>query len=349
MLRDTSMNPRVRVSGVLFGAAVVALAAIGAPERSANAQTGAQCAVRGRTSMPPDLAIYDKAQGGRAVARFTGGVTSLVAKDFPSGAASRVAVETGTGTGSFRIQGYVEAAQLPVFTAQDVPVVQNHVWIGAQYQVSVLGASAGKLRVRRSARPPIAGSFTGLGSCGAFTLTPGTPSGWNVPGNARGYVVKKESVELYDAPRGQQVLTLHRTSEGGGILLWSKGVSHIPSAGFVNVEYHDDIVIDAWVRVSDVQPLPPGETMDYQRGSTTKRGTPKLMLQGSTQVVKTTKEVLLRVAAKDSEPVVGRIEADTETYVMDIMAGWASVLPKALNVAPYGELQFWVPAKELGL
>ena len=53
--------------------------------------------------------------------------------------------------------------------------------------------------------------------------------------------------------------------------------------------------------------------------------------------------------AGDSNPVVGRIEANTETYVLDIVAGWASVLPKSLNVTPHGDYQFWVKASELGI
>jgi hypothetical protein len=35
--------------------------------------------------------------------------------------------------------------------------------------------------------------------------------------------------------------------------------------------------------------------------------------------------------------------------VLDTVAGWASVLPKALSVAPSGSNQFWVRGKDLGM
>jgi hypothetical protein len=48
-------------------------------------------------------------------------------------------------------------------------------------------------------------------------------------------------------------------------------------------------------------------------------------------------------------PVVGVIEPATETLILDVAAGWASVLPKALNVAPPAERQFWVEARKVGI
>ena len=50
----------------------------------------------------------------------------------------------------------------------------------------------------------------------------------------------------------------------------------------------------------------------------------------------------------DKGKVIGTLESGAEVYRLDVVAGWASVLPKALNVAPHGEDQsFWVKAKGL--
>ena len=38
-----------------------------------------------------------------------------------------------------------------------------------------------------------------------------------------------------------------------------------------------------------------------------------------------TRDIALRIAAKDTEPLVGVIESGTDTYVLDVMAGWASM------------------------
>jgi hypothetical protein len=303
--------------------------------------TAASCIVRGEPAMPSTSSIYDKEQEGRPIARFTGGKTQLVASNF--GSSRRIAVETGSGTGSFRIKGFVESKELPLYTAKTVPVVPNHVWIGTQQQVSVAGASSGRLKVKRAARPPVKGNFTGSAACSAFTFSPGVPPGWNVPGHARGYVVKQSSVELFDAPNGTAIQTLSRASEGGGVLLFSTE----QRGAWVHVEYHDDIVIEAWARASELHGLPPGETMDFQRAPTSQRGLPRLAVQEAVRTVKTRQEIPIRGEPKESATVIGRIEPDTETMVMDIVAGWTSVLPKSLHVAPPEGEQFWVPSNKL--
>jgi hypothetical protein len=44
---------------------------------------------------------------------------------------------------------------------------------------------------------------------------------------------------------------------------------------------------------------------------------------------------------------VGVVEAETELYVMDVIAAWAKVLPKSLHVLPAGDLAFWVKTADL--
>jgi hypothetical protein len=119
--------------------------------------------------------------------------------------------------------------------------------------------------------------------------------------------------------------------------------------GFVHVQYQDDVSIDAWAKASDLTPLARGETSDLPPSSYSMSTPPQLQLPQSPRVVKTTRELPLRLAAKDAAAPVGVIEADTEVYVMDTVAGWANVLPKSLHVLPAGELSFWVKSAELGL
>src|SRR5687768_6386537 len=98
-----SMNRRD--CGFLIGL-FSALALLGGGANTSRADdTAASCIVRGEAAMPSTLSIYDKEQEGRPIARFTGGKTQLVAGNF--GSSRRVAVETGSGTGSFRIKGFV--------------------------------------------------------------------------------------------------------------------------------------------------------------------------------------------------------------------------------------------------
>jgi hypothetical protein len=324
-----------------------------APERAAaedvpQTAPGGHCVVQGTARIAANVLIYDKAQGGEPFARFTGGETPLVSSEFPARAGSgRLRVQTGTGSGSFRIDGYTDATKLPVYTKLLVPVVPRHVWIGRNQPVVVVSASGGQLKVKKVVARPMSQSFSGSAACDSFTLERRTPTGWNVPGDARGYVVKKESIDLYD--RGQAearvVVTLHRATDSEGILLWSNE----RAGGWVHVEYHGEVVINAWARARDLQALPPGERMDELAAPATKKGAPRLALQTTPRVVTTTREVPIRVKAGESNPVIGRIEINTETYVLDVVAGWASVLPKSLTIAPHVDYQFWVKSSDLGL
>jgi len=334
------------VGRALWLAAALAIADRAVAQDAAQGSGGA-CIVQGTTQMPPDVLIYDKQQAGQPFARFTGGETPLSVSDFSaSQAQARVRVQTGTGSGSFRLDGYVEAAKVPIYTKRNVPVVAGHVWIGTHQLVNVIGAWTGQLKVKKTLLRPMNQSFSGAASCDSFTLEASTPPGWTVPGHARGYVVKQDSIELYeDAEEGRVVVTLHRAADGDGILLWSSE----RKGGWVHVEYHGEVVIDAWARARDVQALPPGERMDEAAGPTIKKGTPRVSLQNAPRLVTTTREVPIRIKAADASPVVGRIEPNTETYVLDVMAGWASVLPKSLNVTPHGDYHFWVKASDLGL
>ena len=65
--------------------------------------------------------------------------------------------------------------------------------------------------------------------------------------------------------------------------------------------------------------------------------------------VRASKDVTIRDSASTSGKAIGTIESGAEVYVLDIVAGWASVLPKALNVAPDGDGQFWAKASDLGV
>ncbi len=340
---------RTALAGGLVALPALAFALSGGPAR---AQTGssasASCVLRGTVRMPANLAIYDKASGGDAFARFTGGDTALAVSSFPADPKKgRAEVETGTGTGSFRISGYTDATHIPVFTDVEIPVVSGHLYLGAKRRVKVIAASSGKLKVEQQLTTPIQQTFTAWASCSALTLTTATPPGWNVPGHARGYVVKQDQITLYDDwhPDHSVVTTLNRAPGSNGILLWSDQ----RRGAYVHVEYHGAITLNAWARSSDLKALPPGETMDELAGPVTKPNPPRLQLQSNPQVVTTTKDVTLRLEAKDDGKVIGLIEKDTETYVIDTVAGWANVLPKSLNIAPYGSHQFWAKASDLGL
>ena len=317
--------------------ALAALAAAPAPDARAES-----CTLRGEPLLPNGTVLYEGPAGGAELAHFSGAEVALAVTDFPEAAGGgRAAVETS----GFKLKGFVRARDLPVYTARAVPVYAGHSWIGEGRKVTVLGRSGARLQVEKVVSWPLSGTFQGWSACDAFTLSPRVPPGWSAPGGYRGYVVKKDRIDLYTAEKGDVVTSIERVIDGPGVLLWSNE----RSGAWIHVEHHGEVVLDAWVRAQDVGPLPPGETMDQLAQSTKLPGSPKLSLQGTPRAAKAPVTIPLRAAASDAALPIGAIEGGTEVLVLDVVAGWANVIPKSLAVMPAGSGAFWARAKELGL
>jgi hypothetical protein len=292
--------------------------------------------------MAPSTIITDA--GGRPVARFSGSEASIVVAGFSTAVPPRARIETGTGQGGFRVRGFVEASKLPVATNEDVAVVPGHVWIGARRSVTVIEAAPDKLRIEKKLTSPLHQTFTAFTSCRKLSFGSPVPPGWSPPGDARGFVLRGTSADVYDAAQGKLVTSLYKAGDVPGVLFFGSE----PSGAWVRVEYHGEIVIDAWAKTSELQPLPRGETIDQLAAPPSVRNPARLAVAAVPRVVKAPREIPLRTTAREGEPI-GVIEAGAETYVLDIVAGWASVLPRTLEVMPVENGQFWVKKEELGL
>jgi hypothetical protein len=292
--------------------------------------------------MPLHTIITDA--GGRPVARFSGAETSLVVLGLSTAAPSRARIETGIGQGGFRVRGFIEARKLPVATSEDVPVVAGRVFIGARRSVTVLAVTPGKVQIEKKVTSPLSQSFTTFTTCSRLTLGTPTPPGWSPAGHARGFVLRRSALELYDGREGNAVSVLHKAPEVAGVLFFSTE----ESAAWVRLEYHGEVVVDAWAKRSDLEALARGETMDQLASPPFVRSPARLALPNAPRLVRAPRVIPLRTAAKEGEPI-GVIEAGAEAYVIDVVAGWVSVLPKALEVVPLENGQFWVKKEELGI
>jgi hypothetical protein len=336
--------PSSRGRGSLF--VTIALLALGAGDAAARAPQQGEvfvpCAFRGRAQMPLNTIISD--MGGRPIARFSGAEATITVAGLSTATPPRARIETGSGQGGFRVRGFVDAQKLPIATTENVPVVAGRVWIGARRPVNVVGATPDKLRLEKRVTTPLQQSFSAWTQCSKLTLGTPVPPGFSPEGHARGYVLRSSSLELHDRPQGSVVSVLQKAPDVAGVLFFSTE----QTAAWVHIEYHGEVVIDGWARAGDLSTLPRGETMDQLVSQPSVRNPARLALPGSPRIVKTTREIPLRVAAKDGEPI-GIIESGAETYVLDVVAGWVSVLPKALDVMPIENAQFWVKNEELGI
>jgi hypothetical protein len=333
---------RTAATLALFGTLLVPRASVA--QDATHAAQVSQCSLRaGKVELPIDLPIYQQFQGGKAFAKFTGTATEVTAQHFPFDAKhGRTSVRGGSG---FWIEGFVDPAQLPLYTTREIPVPGGVVWLGEDREVRQVGASASDLSVEMILAAPMRDTFAASAPCSAFALAPGVPPAWPVPGDAQGYVVTEDQVELYASAEDRTVVTT--IDYASGLLMWNRNRER--RNGLAHVEYHGEVVIDAWAKVSAFRVLPPGETEDHQNPPTSKRVAPRLTLSERPREVTTGAQVTIRSAARTGGPVVGSIEPGTAIYVMDIVAGWASVLPRALDVVPTGDVQFWVKASDLGL
>ena len=219
-----------------------------------------QCKLSGTAPMPADLPIYSRKRGGKPVARFTGAEITLTAHHFPTKPLERrVAVQTGSGTGGFRIVGFVDFVKLPIYTTREISVsAGGYVRLGEAQQVRCTGARPDRLRVAMRLQNPMQQTFEAWALCSSLSLEQRPQPDWAVPGEARGYVVVQNRVELFDTWRqGRSLVGLLNLATG--LLTWS---TEEPHGGFVHIEYHGPVVIKAWARIRDLRQLPAGERED---------------------------------------------------------------------------------------
>lgn len=147
-------------------------------------------------------------------------------------------------------------------------------------------------------------------------------------------------------PQGAVVFSADVAQSGGrSALLWSTE----NRGGFVHVELHEDLIVDAWVASGELVGLKQGEMMDQVASPTTHVEAARLAVSGTPTVVRPSRDVPVRTTPQDGARPVGVIESGSEVYVMETIVGWSSILPRSLNVLPAGDRSFWVKAAEIGV
>lgn len=286
--------------------------------------------------------VYDQAIGGDPIARFTGARSALRVLELPRSAEGRALVETGTGQGQFRVRGYVPVKELPLYANRPVPVVPSHVWIGAGHPIQFRNADAETITVEKRMEFPFNQAFVARTSCAALALEPTRTTPAEIPGNARGYVLEKESLELFDRPsRGAEaIMWLQRGLVEPGPLFWSDE----SKGGWVHIELHGAVDISGWAKKSALRRLPKGELVDQFPPPALVSTGPRLKLADGGTLVKVPAAIDLLGAAKKKAKTIGQIEAGTEVIIVDRVAQWVSVMPNSMHLAPPEGRQFWASA-----
>jgi hypothetical protein len=301
------------------------------------------CTLRGAPIIAKTVEAFSAATGGEAIAKFTGQPVPM-ALTLPSGSGSRGVLRTGTGTGGFRLEGFLDPGDAPAFTTRNLPVVADHVWIGGPRRVKVAGASGGRVAVELKAGAPIEQTLRATAPCDAVSFDLPSFRQEPVPGSARGYLAKRSPLEVRGSASGPALFTFTSSDIADALLFWSTE----RTGGAVHVHLTGDVVVDGWVAAADLQALKVGEMMDALAPGTPTISSPRLMMQGTPTVVKASREVTVRRRPNDTAQIIGAVEPGGEVMVLETVLGWSNVVPTALVLMPPTGGGFWVKASELG-
>jgi len=330
-------------------ASLAAAAVVDGTTREADAAdpqgSGADCSVKGKGVIEKGVTIYSAKEGGTAIAGFATQEITVEVSDFPAEATGRAKVKTGKGSGSVRIEGWMDPTKVPLSAKQDLAVVANHVWIGRGEAVKLRGSSPGKLHVDTTLSSTQQ-KLSAKVACSNFSIGKVQADEFESPKSASRYVLKNKTLDLYDEPSGSVIFTIEVPNAEAGVLLWSTESKSV----FVRVKHFGQLVVDAWAKTGDLKPFPKGEMLDALNTSSMVSISPaKLKVDGSTKEVKVSKDVPIRLSANDKSASIGVIEDGAEVIVVDTMAGWSRVFPKNLEVIPPDGKDFWAKASDLGL
>lgn len=298
------------------------------------------CSLRGTIPMGKSVDVFDAAVGGNVIARFTGARTPLYVSELPADPkTSRTLVATSTGSGdpTVRINGWTLASAIPVFAERDI-AAGPHVAIAKGTRVELLRTAADGLEVQLAIAGTSGQTIRAKAACDALALAP--PPSTEASGT-RHWITRGGSVDLYDQPGGNVVFSLRLDGENVQAF-WSTE----QRGAFVRVESRSDVVLRGWVRVSDLQPVQPGEL----RGKYVPPQAPAgsvVRLPDDPPTGRVVREASVHADAERAAKVIGAVEPGAEVYVLSTIAGYVSVLPKGLGIMAPERKGFWIAASEL--
>lgn len=298
------------------------------------------CSLRGTIPMGKSVEVFDSATGGDVIARFTGARTPLYVSDLPADpktSRTLVATSTGGGDATVRINGWTLASAIPIFAERDI-AAGPHVAIAKGTRVELLRTASDGLEVQLTIAGTSGQTVRTKAACDALALAPPVASEGS---GTRQWISKGGSVDLYDQPNGNVVFSLRLDGENVQAF-WSTE----QRGAFVRVESRSDVVLRGWVRVSDLQPVKPGEV----RGKYVPPQAPAgsvIRLPDNPPLARVLREASVHADAERAARVIGAVEPGAEVYVLSTIAGYVSVLPKGIGIMAPERKGFWIAASEI--
>jgi hypothetical protein len=278
----------------------------------------------------------------------TGAATALEVRAFPvmPDVLARIATTNADGRG-FRIDGLASVRKLGIRAQSRIEVVPSLVALTPGVRLDAVVRIGNELYVEKHLDRDFAQTFAARVDCTMLGFTDTSVYPDPLPPKARIYRLDNSSLPLFDAATNDAAprITLIRHDSAAPVLFFA-----VKSDGnWVSLRYDGEVTIAAWARKTDLVALPVGEMQDQLLPTRRQRTPPKLALGGSPELRRAPRSAPLRIQASGSAKPIGEVEPDTELYVIEVVSGWASVLPRTLAIMPVQNRQFWVEAKTLGL
>jgi hypothetical protein len=326
-IRPRSFLPRLCLTLCLLAPA----AGVAAPK---------DCTLEGKATLGPDIQIVDDVRS--VIATFTGAPIAIRLGSLPRKPGEYGRVVTSPNGPGFRIEGGIDTRKVPLHNRTDITVVPDHVWIPVGSDVRAARAQGAELEVFRRLRRDLNQTVHGWAECSSLSLEPLVPGPHPVPGAGREYRTLQPLIALYAGPQSPltKIFELRSADHSRGLVV--RGTE--TRGDLRHIHYRGDLLVDAWVKSSDLEPLSADSLAGRARPPQSRYRSPKPGIGAEIEIVRLERAAPVRLRADPRAPKVGAISAGTEIYVLDVVMGWASVLPKALNLAAPAGSHFYVPA-----
>ncbi|HEY5958804.1 MAG TPA: hypothetical protein VIV60_19720 [Polyangiaceae bacterium] len=324
-----------------------------APKPSSQASAAAVGATNSKSSgcslsgiAIPDLDLQVADADGRPVARFGGVALPLTLNDLPDKSDGKVSVVTD-GTARMHISGFVPVRSIKIYLKQDLPVIKGHITLLKGTAVEFGGRTGNYARISVRTSGAVTETYDTTVACDALTVEPQKANPWSPPRHARGYLMKQAVAPLFDKPGNdaQAVSSIHLAKEARGVLFYGDR----REGAFIHVQYRRDVGIDGWMSGKDLEILPRGEVVDQSMSKFLPAADKRLQMKTEAQLYRASEDIALYGKADAKLPPIGAVGKDAEFYVLDVVVGWASILPRQLDIVPLSERHFWVRASDIGL
>ncbi|MCS6898951.1 MAG: hypothetical protein RMJ98_04410 [Myxococcales bacterium] len=326
---------------VFFGPTWFRIPAAGPVAKAYAQDAPSTCTLKGSPLLGRGLQLYDASKDGKVIAEFIGTTVPLSLTIAEDPARVRSKVSTSTGKPTLRLEGWITLDTIPIYAVKDVDAVGEQVKIAGGYPVKLVKGAQGKL----TAELTIAGSegqtLRGTGPCDAFSLEWARPTIYDPPQHARPYLMKGQSLDLFDKPNGENIYTL-TMAEGASPLFHS-----VETRGmFQRVVSRSDVVIDAWVKVGSLAPIKKGDRIESPPSAPAQKASARMVLESPAPAKSATKDIPVRAQRDDKEKAIGVLEKGAEFFVIQVVSGWINVLPKELHISPPSGGGFWIKAED---